>query len=96
MRYFVTFPGGNEIPVDVTHLPTGAGEVVVHPRGGAVQQTRQVARQVGQALEVVLGKRQGQGGQHVGGGHRFHSVGHCRGDHNGHSCTGRALRCCAT
>ncbi len=30
MRYFVTFPGGDEIPVDVTHLPTGAVEVLVN------------------------------------------------------------------
>jgi biotin carboxyl carrier protein len=29
MRYFVTFPSGDEIPVDVTHLPSGALEVVV-------------------------------------------------------------------
>jgi glutaconyl-CoA/methylmalonyl-CoA decarboxylase subunit gamma len=32
MRYFVTFPSGTEIPVDVEHLPTGAMEVVVGGR----------------------------------------------------------------
>jgi biotin carboxyl carrier protein len=32
MRYFVTFPSGDEIPVDVTHLPTGELEVIVDGR----------------------------------------------------------------
>jgi biotin carboxyl carrier protein len=32
MRYFVTFPSGDEIPVDVDHLPTGELSVVVNGR----------------------------------------------------------------
>jgi len=32
MRYYVTLPGGVEIPVDVTHLPTGQTKVVVAGR----------------------------------------------------------------
>ena len=32
MRYFVTLPSGREIPVDVTHLPTGKIEVAVNGR----------------------------------------------------------------
>ncbi len=32
MRYFVTFPSGGEIPVDVDHLPSGELSVVVHGR----------------------------------------------------------------
>ena len=32
MRYFVTFPSGDEIPVDVDHLPTGELAVVVSGR----------------------------------------------------------------
>lgn len=30
MRYFVTFPSGDEIPVEVDHLPTGELSVVVN------------------------------------------------------------------
>ncbi len=30
MRYFVTFPSGDEVPVDVDHLPTGELSVVVN------------------------------------------------------------------
>jgi acetyl/propionyl-CoA carboxylase alpha subunit len=30
MRYFVTFPSGDEIPVDVDHLPGGEISVVIH------------------------------------------------------------------
>jgi biotin carboxyl carrier protein len=36
MRYFVTFPSGREIPVDVTMQPTGALEVEVSGRPLAV------------------------------------------------------------
>jgi biotin carboxyl carrier protein len=32
MRYFVTFPSGDEIPVEVDHLPTGELSVVVRGR----------------------------------------------------------------
>lgn len=32
MRYFVTLPSGREIPVDVTHLPTGAIQVALEGR----------------------------------------------------------------
>lgn len=32
MRYFVTLPSGREIPVDVTHLPTGAIQVSLEGR----------------------------------------------------------------
>jgi biotin carboxyl carrier protein len=32
MRYFVTFPSGSEVPVDVDHLPTGEIAVVVNGR----------------------------------------------------------------
>ncbi|MFT3768816.1 MAG: acetyl-CoA carboxylase biotin carboxyl carrier protein subunit [Minicystis sp.] len=32
MRYFVTFPTGEEIPVEVDHLPTGELSVVVNGR----------------------------------------------------------------
>jgi len=32
MRYFVTFPSGDEIPVEIEHLPTGTISVVVHGR----------------------------------------------------------------
>jgi biotin carboxyl carrier protein len=32
MRYFVTLPSGREIPVDVTHLPTGKIQVVLEGR----------------------------------------------------------------
>jgi glutaconyl-CoA/methylmalonyl-CoA decarboxylase subunit gamma len=32
MRYFVTFPSGDEIPVEVDHLPTGEISVVVNGR----------------------------------------------------------------
>ena len=32
MRYFVTFPSGDEIPVEVDHLPTGEISVAVHGR----------------------------------------------------------------
>jgi biotin carboxyl carrier protein len=36
MRYFVTFPSGREVPVDVNMLPTGALEVAVSGRPIAV------------------------------------------------------------
>ena len=32
MRYFVTFPSGEEVPVEVDHLPTGEMSVVVKGR----------------------------------------------------------------
>ena len=32
MRYFVTFPTGEELPVEVDHLPTGELSVVVNGR----------------------------------------------------------------
>ncbi|APR80351.1 Methylcrotonyl-CoA carboxylase biotin-containing subunit protein [Minicystis rosea] len=32
MRYFVTFPTGEEVPVEVSHLPTGEISVVVNGR----------------------------------------------------------------
>jgi biotin carboxyl carrier protein len=32
MRYFVTFPSGDHVPVDVDHLPTGEIAVVVNGR----------------------------------------------------------------
>ena len=32
MRYFVTFPSGEEVPVEVDHLPTGELSVVVNGR----------------------------------------------------------------
>jgi biotin carboxyl carrier protein len=32
MRYFVTFPSGDEIPVEVEHLPSGEISVAVHGR----------------------------------------------------------------
>jgi biotin carboxyl carrier protein len=32
MRYFVTFPSGDEIPVEVDHLPTGEISIVVNGR----------------------------------------------------------------
>jgi biotin carboxyl carrier protein len=35
MRYFVTFPSGDEIPVDVDHLPTG--EVALSIRGRRIE-----------------------------------------------------------
>src|SRR5579863_9253013 len=41
MRYFVTFPSGTEIPVDVEHLPTGAMEVVVGGRRLAAETLEQ-------------------------------------------------------
>ncbi|HSO00497.1 MAG TPA: biotin/lipoyl-containing protein [Candidatus Nanopelagicales bacterium] len=36
MRYFVTLPSGREIPVDVTHLPTGRIQVKLEGRELAV------------------------------------------------------------
>jgi biotin carboxyl carrier protein len=34
MRYFVTFPSGEEIPVEVDHLPTGELSVLIGGAGG--------------------------------------------------------------
>lgn len=40
MRYFVTFPTGEEIPVDVDHLPTGELAVVVNGKRLAADAVR--------------------------------------------------------
>lgn len=40
MRYFVTFPTGEEIPVEVDHLPTGELSVVVNGRRLAADAVR--------------------------------------------------------
>src|SRR5262245_64385773 len=36
MKYYVTFPSGDEIPVDVTHLPTGELRVEVNGKTLAI------------------------------------------------------------
>jgi biotin carboxyl carrier protein len=83
MRYFVTFPSGDEIPVDVDHLPTGEIAVVVAGRRlladaidlGSSTSMRIDNQMVDLSMEGTPAARSGAAAPSVGviaRGHRFY------------------------
>ncbi len=76
MRYFVTFPSGEELPVDVDHLPTGGLSVSVAGRPVAVDLAAQAESNAmridGQVVDLFLeGASPGVGV--IARGHRFYA-----------------------